>query len=344
MSVRHALLALLSEGPKYGLQLRQEFEARTGEVWPLNVGQVYTTLQRLERDGLVDVRRCRRGAAEGLPHHRPRARRADRLAADAAGHGAAAPRRAAHQGAGRGAGPGRRRARRHAGAPTSPVEVDAALHPGQGRGGRGRRGAGLVADAELFRLEAAVRWLDAGRCPAAERPCPPPRQPRRPDGPRRGSPPPPDRTSDGAGMTAVLELRQVSKIYGEGATEVHALHATSTCVAAGRARRDHGPERVGQEHAADHRRQPRGADRGRGADRRPRRWRACRATTRARLRRRSIGFVFQDFNLLAGLTAAENVALPLELDGTPRSHGARARRIDALDELGLAEPRRALPR
>lgn len=53
MSVRHALLALLSEGPKYGLQLRQEFEERTGEVWPLNVGQVYTTLQRLERDGLV---------------------------------------------------------------------------------------------------------------------------------------------------------------------------------------------------------------------------------------------------------------------------------------------------
>jgi DNA-binding PadR family transcriptional regulator len=54
MSVRHALLALLSEGPKYGLQLRQEFEARTGDVWPLNVGQVYTTLQRLERDGLVE--------------------------------------------------------------------------------------------------------------------------------------------------------------------------------------------------------------------------------------------------------------------------------------------------
>jgi DNA-binding PadR family transcriptional regulator len=54
MSVRHALLALLSEGPKYGLQLREEFEARTGEVWPLNVGQVYATLQRLERDGLVE--------------------------------------------------------------------------------------------------------------------------------------------------------------------------------------------------------------------------------------------------------------------------------------------------
>src|SRR3989442_14838404 len=54
MSVRHALLALLSDGPKDGLQLRQEFEAGSGEVWPLNVGQVYTTLQRLERDGLVE--------------------------------------------------------------------------------------------------------------------------------------------------------------------------------------------------------------------------------------------------------------------------------------------------
>jgi DNA-binding PadR family transcriptional regulator len=54
MSVKHALLALLSEGPKYGLQLREEFESGTGEAWPLNVGQVYTTLQRLERDGLVE--------------------------------------------------------------------------------------------------------------------------------------------------------------------------------------------------------------------------------------------------------------------------------------------------
>jgi DNA-binding PadR family transcriptional regulator len=54
MSVRHSLLAFLSEGPKYGFQLRQEFEASTGDVWPLNVGQVYTTLQRLERDGLVE--------------------------------------------------------------------------------------------------------------------------------------------------------------------------------------------------------------------------------------------------------------------------------------------------
>jgi DNA-binding PadR family transcriptional regulator len=55
MIVRHALLALLSEGPKYGFQLAQEFEAGTGEMWPLNTGQVYTTLQRLERDELVET-------------------------------------------------------------------------------------------------------------------------------------------------------------------------------------------------------------------------------------------------------------------------------------------------
>jgi DNA-binding PadR family transcriptional regulator len=49
-------LALLHEGPRYGYQLKTEFEAATGGVWPLNVGQVYTTLDRLERDGLVQVR------------------------------------------------------------------------------------------------------------------------------------------------------------------------------------------------------------------------------------------------------------------------------------------------
>jgi DNA-binding PadR family transcriptional regulator len=54
MSVRYALLALLSEGPTYGMKLREEYEAATGDIWPLNVGQVYTTLARLERDGLIE--------------------------------------------------------------------------------------------------------------------------------------------------------------------------------------------------------------------------------------------------------------------------------------------------
>ena len=59
MSVPNSLLALLAEGPRYGAQLKSDFEARTGGTWPLNVGQVYTTLNRLERDGLV--------AADGPP-------------------------------------------------------------------------------------------------------------------------------------------------------------------------------------------------------------------------------------------------------------------------------------
>jgi DNA-binding PadR family transcriptional regulator len=54
VSGRYALLALLCEGPKQGLQLREEFAARTGEVWPQNVGQLYAALGRLERDGLVE--------------------------------------------------------------------------------------------------------------------------------------------------------------------------------------------------------------------------------------------------------------------------------------------------
>jgi len=54
VSVRNALLALLEQGPRYGYQLRAEFEHHTGGTWPLNVGQVYTTLARLERDGLVE--------------------------------------------------------------------------------------------------------------------------------------------------------------------------------------------------------------------------------------------------------------------------------------------------
>jgi DNA-binding PadR family transcriptional regulator len=55
MSIKHGLLALLRAEPKYGYQLRGEFEAATGSTWPLNIGQVYTTLTRLERDGLVQA-------------------------------------------------------------------------------------------------------------------------------------------------------------------------------------------------------------------------------------------------------------------------------------------------
>lgn len=63
MSVRHSLLAILDQGPCYGYQLRAEFDRRTGSTWPLNVGQIYNTLERLERDGLVE-----RGAADQAGH------------------------------------------------------------------------------------------------------------------------------------------------------------------------------------------------------------------------------------------------------------------------------------
>ena len=65
MTIPHALLALLAEGPKIGLRLKQEFEARTGVVWPLNVGQVYTTLNRLRRDGLVAASQDESGRPSG---------------------------------------------------------------------------------------------------------------------------------------------------------------------------------------------------------------------------------------------------------------------------------------
>ena len=63
MSVRQSLLAILAQGPCYGYQLRHEFDRRTGSLWPLNVGQIYNTLERLERDGLVA-----RGSADAQGH------------------------------------------------------------------------------------------------------------------------------------------------------------------------------------------------------------------------------------------------------------------------------------
>ncbi|GAT72682.1 PadR family transcriptional regulator [Microbacterium hydrocarbonoxydans] len=63
MSVRQSLLAILGQGPCYGYQLRHEFDRRTGSTWPLNVGQIYNTLERLERDGLVE-----RGEQDEMGH------------------------------------------------------------------------------------------------------------------------------------------------------------------------------------------------------------------------------------------------------------------------------------
>lgn len=70
MSIRHGLLALLAEGPSYGYQLRARLEARTGGTWPLNIGQVYTTLSRLQRDGLAGAAGEDDGADSGHATYR----------------------------------------------------------------------------------------------------------------------------------------------------------------------------------------------------------------------------------------------------------------------------------
>ena len=132
-----------------------------------------------------------------------------------------------------------------------------------------------------------------------------------------------------------LELRDVSKVYGEGPTEVRALCDVSLLVDAGELVAVMGPSGSGKSTLltiAGSLEQPtRGDVLVSGA--------ALSGMSRndgARLRRRSIGFVFQDFNLLAGLTVAENVSLPLELDGTP-ARVARGLAMAALEELGLAD-------
>jgi DNA-binding PadR family transcriptional regulator len=69
MSIRYGLLALLERGPMYGYQLRSEFERTTGATWPLNIGQVYTTLSRLQRDGLVEEGEAGDDTGHGKTEH-----------------------------------------------------------------------------------------------------------------------------------------------------------------------------------------------------------------------------------------------------------------------------------
>ena len=132
-----------------------------------------------------------------------------------------------------------------------------------------------------------------------------------------------------------LELRHVSKIYGEGPTQVQALRDVSLSVEPGELVAVMGPSGSGKSTLltiAGSLEEPTSGDvlvGGRSAV-------EAVAQRAARLRRRSIGYVFQDFNLLAGLTAVENVSLPLELDGVA-ARTARAAGMAALDELGLGD-------
>ena len=132
-----------------------------------------------------------------------------------------------------------------------------------------------------------------------------------------------------------LELQRVSKIYGEGPTEVRALVDVDLSVAAGELVAVMGPSGSGKSTLltiAGSLEDPTAGEVLVGGSPLS----AMSRNERARLRRRSIGYVFQDFNLLAGLTAVENVTLPLELDGVP-ARAARVAGMAALDELDLAD-------
>jgi len=136
-------------------------------------------------------------------------------------------------------------------------------------------------------------------------------------------------------MTSALELRHVSKTYGSGPSEVNALREVDLAVERGELVAVMGPSGSGKSTLltiAGSLEEPTsgqvlvdGVDLG-----------SFSRSDRAKMRRRSIGYVFQDFNLLPGLTALENVTLPLELDGV-RAKAARSAGLAALDELDVAE-------
>ena len=136
-------------------------------------------------------------------------------------------------------------------------------------------------------------------------------------------------------MTATVELRGVSKSYGTGAAEVHALRGIDLSVEAGELVAVMGPSGSGKSTLltiAGTLDEPSSGSiliDGTVIN-------SLSSNDRARLRRRSIGFVFQDFNLLAGLTVAENVTLPLELDGI-RTRAARPLALEALATLGMED-------
>jgi putative ABC transport system ATP-binding protein len=136
-------------------------------------------------------------------------------------------------------------------------------------------------------------------------------------------------------VTAALELRAVSKTYGEGPAEVHALRSVSLAVHRGELVAIMGPSGSGKSTLLTIAGTLEEATSGDvvigGSD-----VATLSTNDRARMRRRSIGYVFQDFNLLAGLTAVENVTLPLELDGV-RLRTARARGLEALAAFDLAD-------
>ena len=142
-------------------------------------------------------------------------------------------------------------------------------------------------------------------------------------------------------MTSALELRQVSKIYGSGASEVHALSQVDLSVERNELVAVMGPSGSGKSTLLTIAGSLEDATSGQvlvdGTD-----LSTVSRSDRAKMRRRSIGYVFQDFNLLPGLKAIENVSLPLELDGVS-SKPARVAALEAMEELDVANRKDRYP-
>src|SRR5262249_42191737 len=269
-----------------------------------------------------------RAVAKAIPDHVRRRPGAHTMAPYSARARPAPARRARDQGDCCAAGARNRHPRAPAGAPPARDRGHAALHAHQGGGRRGR----CTARTRRRRGALPARG-DRPLARRRRRPSEAAANPRAAFGGRRGS-----RTNardGGLTMTTALELRQVSKVYGSGPSEVHALSRVDLAVERGELVAVMGPSGSGKSTlltiAGSLEEPTSGEVLVDGVD-----LATVSRSDQAKMRRRSIGYVFQDFNLLPGLKAIENVTLPLELDGVP-ARGARAAALDAMEELDVAD-------
>ena len=255
-----------------------------------------------------------------------------------------AARRAGDQARPRRDGPGRRRRPRSSSASAPPRSPRCRTSPGSRRAASGDLSWSLVLESMRFQLEAEIRWLDHCEASLAAQhrtATTTSTTTQTTDGRSTTS----EHTGSGGddAATPALEIIDVSRIHGRGDAAVHALRGLHLTRDARRAGGGHGAlaarasRPCSTSPAGSTRRPPDGcACRGRSSARSPR-------AALAKVRRRRVGYVFQDYNLIPSLTAAENVALPLELDRVAdREAIAQARA--ALDEVGLGGALRPVPR